>query len=169
MKTIIIPGFGISNKPWAEETVKKLAKVGIKSSIYPWKHWTGSQMATRDQVEDIKTLMGDENVNIIAKSIGTYVLSLLISKTKGQIQKIILCGIPINDLEEDDLDNYKEFGSVDPRNIVCFQNNNDSHGSIEQIRDFLKNINSEIEVISKPASTHDYPYYQDFIEFLQAE
>lgn len=166
MKTIILPGFSVSNKEWAEKTAKQLSKAKIKTAIHHWKHWTGSQISPRDQIQDIIDQIGDNQVNIIAKSIGSYILMLLIPKIKDQIEKIIICGIPINDLSEDDQEKYRVLSDVDSQRIICFQNKDDNHGSYDQIKDFVNGINSDIDVISKPASTHEYPYSSDFIEFL---
>ena len=124
-------------------------------------------MSPRDQIEDIVNQIGEDKVNIIAKSIGSYVLMLLIPKIKNHIEKIILCGIPINDLDEDDQEKYRVLSDVDAQGVICFQNKDDSHGSYDQIKDFLSGINSDIEVVSKPTATHEYPYSSDFIEFLQ--
>jgi len=167
VKTIILPGFSVSNKEWADKTAKGFAKQKIESKVHNWRHWVGEQISPRDQIEDIVEQIGGDKINILAKSVGTYVLSLLIPRIKNQIGKIVLCGIPINDLSEDDLEKYRGLSDINSENIICFQNSTDSHGSYDQIKDFLKNISSEIEVISKPGGSHDYPYTQDFIEFLQ--
>ncbi|MEK7497466.1 MAG: hypothetical protein AAB656_00935 [Patescibacteria group bacterium] len=164
MKTIVLPGYSPSNKEWAEETAKNLPN----SQVHYWKHWDEKTKFTQgiEANEIIKEVDGN-TINILAKSLGTYVLAILIAKKKVLINKIILCGIPLGDLRERDAEIYKSaFTNFDPEKVICFQNSDDLHGSYTKISEFLKNINPKIKIISKKASNHDYPYFEDFKNFL---
>lgn len=161
MKTIIIPGYSIANRDWAEEVAKNLPD----SQVHYWKHWQDDKTSVRDETGDIQNEIGSHKVNLVVKSIGTLVVSMIIPKIEKQIEKVIFCGIPLNDIPED-LEPYKALNLLNPQKILVIQNENDQHGSYKQIKEFLGNINPQIKVISKPASDHNYPYYKDFSDFL---
>lgn len=161
MKTMILPGYSISNKDWAEEVAKNIAG----SQVHYWKHWQDGKTSVRDEIGEVEREIGSNNFNVIAKSIGTLVFCLLLPKVEKQIQKIILCGIPLNDIAPD-LDSYKVLRNIDPNKILVIQNSEDPHGSYKQVAEFLGNIDPQIKIISKPASDHNYPYNQEFKNFL---
>lgn len=162
MKTIIIPGYSHKNKEWAEETSRKISD----SVVYEWKHWNDPtiRFSAKDEAQNIKSLIGNGEVNIIAKSIGTLVAMMAI---RDSIAKIVFCGIPINDLNEDDLWQYKILSDFPPQKIIVFQNSEDEHGSFVAVRKFLSQINPNIKIIEKSGKTHDYPYFEEFNEFLK--
>ncbi len=171
MKTVIIPGYSHKNKEWAEETMKNIPD----SEVYEWKHWNDPNIkfSAKAEAQNIseslslrdKNVIGANQINIVAKSIGTLVTSILLKSVKPN--KIVLCGICINDLNEDELHEYKILSDFDPNNIIVFQNSEDEHGSFEEVRKFLSQINPNIKIIEKPGSTHEYPYYDEFIDFLK--
>ncbi len=163
MKTVIIPGYSHKNKEWAEETKKNIPD----SEVYEWKHWNDPNIkfSAKAEAQNIKILVGDVSFDIVAKSIGTLVTAILLNNLKPN--KIVLCGICINDLNEDELHEYKILSDFDPNNIIVFQNFEDEHGSFEEVRKFLSQINPNIKIIEKPGSTHEYPYYDEFIDFLK--
>ncbi len=163
MKTIIVPGYSHKNKDWAEEVLKQIPE----SEIYEWKHWSDINVRfnAKEEAQNIKNRVGDEPVNIIAKSIGTLVVSILLKNLK--VEKIIFCGIPINDINEDDKWNYKVLSDVDANKVIVFQNTDDEHGSFVEVRKFLSQINPNIKIVEKPGKTHDYPYFEEFKEFLE--
>lgn len=165
MRTIIIPGYSLGNKEWAEETAQELNKKGFEAEVYYWKHWNTPGIPVLENIPDILQLIGDEKVNIIVKSIGTLVISKMLPQIDKNINKLIFCGIPITDVQ-DDLDIYKSLATINEDKIVVFQNSKDNHGSFDSVVKFLKQINPKIKIVSKEADTHHYPYYSDFIEFL---
>lgn len=164
MKTIILPGYSFSNKEWGEGITKHLQN----SKVHYWKHWDGkTKFDPEIEAEEITEEIIGDKTNILAKSLGTYVLAILINKKKVSINKIVLCGIPLGDLEVGDLETYKSaFSNFNPEKIICFQNSDDPHGNYQKVKEFLKKINPKIKLISKEATDHNYPYYQDFLAFL---
>src|SRR6266478_1786851 len=103
MKTIILPGYSHKNKDWALEVQENIPD----SEVYEWEHWSDVNIRfnAKEEAQRIKNLIGESEVNIIAKSIGTMVIMMTLKEIK--INKIILCGVPVNDLNEDDKWNYK--------------------------------------------------------------
>lgn len=167
MRTLILPGYSTSNKVEAEKIKTHLDGARVESSIRYWKHWDGkTKFSVSQEVASVKNEVGEEKINILSKSIGTLIASHLIFEDV-KVNKIILCGIPINDFNPGDEEVYKKaLGKIDPGHVLCIQNLSDPHGSYNQIKEFLKMADPQIKVISKEASDHNYPYYQDFIDFL---
>lgn len=171
MVTIILPGYTIHNKEWLEETAKKIVSDGEIRPIY-WGHWTDSDIKfnPREKAQLLDGVAGKRVVDIIAKSIGTFVAGLLIEKNPEKIRKVILNGICLNDLNENEKETLKSaLKFVQPENIICFQNDEDPHGTFDQAKKFMLDVSPEIVVISKPRSDHEYFYVDEFNKFLLGE
>ncbi|KKS31450.1 hypothetical protein A2380_03630 [candidate division WWE3 bacterium RIFOXYB1_FULL_43_24] len=171
MKTLILPGFSIKNKDWAEHISKELSP-DVDSEVIYWDHWkTG--VATKNWIE--KTADGvsekykNQKINILAKSIGTYVTIKLLEKESSLTNKIILNGIPLEDLSSEDCEHYSILKSIPKNKMLFIQNENDNHGSYKNVCDFLHKIDNEISVISMHRNDHEYPYPNTFSEFLIEE
>src|SRR5258708_26511185 len=146
MRTIIIPGYSHKNKEWADNVAQNLPD----SEVYEWKHWSDPNIkfSPKDEAKNIADL---KPINIVAKSIGTMVAMIILKDSIASLQndsstsfragKIILCGVPLNDLNEDDKYNYKILSDFPAEKIVVFQNTEDEHGRFEEVRNFLSQIN----------------------------
>jgi predicted alpha/beta-hydrolase family hydrolase len=171
-RLLILPGFSIKNKNWAEKTVTDL-QPHFEARIWEWKHWgTGdnADFSAESEATHIITRFegaNTEKVYIIAKSIGTLVLSKIVQQSPNLFDKIILCGVPLNDLEKDDYQNYESLRQIESR-AICFQNDKDPHGNFAQVSKFFEEENINIPVVKKIADNHDYCYSSDFISFLSA-
>lgn len=169
MMTEIIPGFSLKNKIWAEEVRSKLHP-SLQPHIFIWKHWeTGNNddFSTECETKNVLLLIAGNNVSIIAKSIGSFVTSFVVSQIPDQVDKLILCGIPLNDLDADEkLQMQNNLRKFPVERIICFQNTNDTHGSYADVRAFLQEINPNIKLTEKDRSDHEYPYVDEFEEFL---
>lgn len=173
MKTVILPGVSIRNREWAEEIQDKLTANGLQTTVHEWEHWKTGEKEKFFAKEDIEAALGEiggERVNIIAKSYGTYIAIEVLAKIKNQINKLILCGIPLGFLSENKLgdDKYKNLASFPADKIMCMQNEGDPVASYKQIKEFVGKINSEIKVVKKDREDHHYPYPEDFIGFLKS-
>ena len=169
MITLIFPGYSLKNKVWAQSTADSLKLEGQIRPVF-WDHWEDE---TQKFIASEKALLASrhskgDTINIVAKSIGTLVTAYSILDVPSQINKVILNGIPMTSLSEEDkkimTQAFKDFPS---ENIVCFQNSSDPLGSFNEVKEFLGSINPSIKVIEKEASDHDYPYYEDFQKFLE--
>lgn len=164
MKTIILPGFSPQNRDWANEVKDSLKS---EAYIHEWKHWeTGENKDFDLQKESRKVieLIGDNEIKIIAKSIGTLIAAGILPEIHNKLEKLILCGIPVNDLSEDELKAYDNLTILDPNKIIVIQNKDDNHGTLAQVQELLRNLN--IEIREKPRDDHHYPYYEDFKKIL---
>lgn len=168
MKTILLPGFSVQNKDWAEEIKGRIGeKIGLE--IHYWPHWqTGDTKPgwIDEEVDKVLEKIGDEKVNILAKSIGTLVAARLLNKRVGMVGKIILCGVPLAAFKEGDEESYQILGKLPTENVLVIQNENDNVGSFDKVNAIIKNINPEIKVMSKPREDHNYPYAEEFEKFL---
>lgn len=166
MKTFILPGFSPKNKDWAYQTKESLVSK-FPTEVIDWKHWKDEgEFDLQYETKEVIHKIGNEEVNIISKSIGTWVLVHILNNIK--VNKVILCGLPLNDLSnQEEKDKYKILGNLDPEKILCIQNENDNHGSFADVEKFIHTINPKIKVISKPRDDHDYPYVEEFEGFLE--
>lgn len=168
MTTYILPGFSIKNKEWAEQTKNELSGQTETSVIY-WKHWGTGKTESNwidPEVNDIIQKIKGEQINIIAKSVGTMVAMKLLSKSTESVNKIILCGIPLHDLSDTDKESYLAIKNFPASKLLIIQNEEDNHGSFQEAEKFVNSINADILIKSKPRSDHEYPYFTDFIEFI---
>lgn len=160
MVTFILPGFSPKNKEWLEEAAKSIQIDGQIRPVY-WDHWDdeSQKFDAKEKADLIERHSKGDKINIVAKSIGTLVASMVIEKIPEQINKVVLCGIPVNDLNSEEIELIKKSINSLGSRIIVFQNDKDHHGTFGQVKDFGT-------VISKPADNHDYPYYEEIEKFL---
>lgn len=168
MVTFILPGYSPQNKIWAEDTANKL---NLNQEMRPvfWNHWgdPSKEFDPQEKVRLIIDVARQNSINIIAKSIGSLVASYIIQEVPERMQKVIFCGIPLNDINEEQKEVIRKALEGFPEDkITVFQNIDDPHGTYDQVSDFLAKVNSKINIISKNRSDHEYPYYKEFREFL---
>lgn len=172
MKTIILPGASIKNKVWAQEIAEQMGLVDYK--IIEWDHWKDNSDRPLDidlETSKVLSVISQENVQILAKSIGTYIAVKVLDRLPNQINKVILCGIPLGYLNSSDMSeksDYQVLSGFPQDRILVYQNKNDTAGSFIKTEEFIKNINPKISVLSKPRSDHSYPYPEDFKNFLHS-
>jgi predicted alpha/beta hydrolase family esterase len=170
MVTVILPGGSAHNKEWLEETAKKIDVEGEIRPIY-WDHWTdpAKEFNPEEKARLINDIAGMRIVDIVAKSIGILVAAHMIQKSPEKIRKVIINGIPFDDIGEDEKETIKSaLKLIPPENIICFQNEEDPHGDFNQAKNFLSGVNTKITVISKPREDHEYFYIDEFRDFLKS-
>lgn len=166
-KVIVLPGFSAKNKDEAlaiQQDLKNTYDVEIVS----WPHWETGQREEgwiEKEAEKIANNRKDQ-FSIIAKSIGTAVATLVVEKNPNLIEKLILCGIPLHDLNPGDEKIYQSLSLINPQNILCIQNQNDPHASFAEIYAFVNAIHPTIHLLSKTQNGHEYLYSSDFKKFL---
>ncbi|QQG47283.1 MAG: hypothetical protein HY044_04110 [Candidatus Woesebacteria bacterium] len=171
MKTIILPGFSKINRAWAEQAKYYLGqKIHDPIEIINWKHWESGNSNDFMALEEAKKIIEDnknDEINILAKSIGTLVCMYLIQEIPLSLNKIILCGIPLSDLRASSKSLYEALATVPTYKVSYFQNSDDPHGSFDEVSAFVKNIVPNTNnFVKKLADTHDYPYWEDFGKIL---
>lgn len=168
MKILILPGFSLHNKEWAYEVAKH---IGSYSLVHEWKHWqteSNNDFNPQDEGKTIIEQIGNDEVSIVAKSIGTYVTGLILPQIFDQIGKVILCGIPLGDLDDARKNQMIiNLRIVSPGRVLCIQNINDPHGRSGDVKILLEEINPAIQFIEKDRNDHEYPYFEDIKNFLE--
>lgn len=167
MLTLILSGFSLKNKDWAEKTKEELAP-DIESQVIYWPHWESEKPEDgwiENETEKIIT-REDPQVNIIAKSVGTLVAMHVLERKPEMVGKLILCGIPLYDFQEGDPMHYKVLRDFPEDMVLCIQNENDNHGSFEAVEKFIHSTNPKLRILSKPRDDHEYPFTENFKEFL---
>lgn len=168
MVTIILPGYSPTNKKWLEETANEIPGSSEVRPIY-WGHWTDKTIKFEPKIKAslLDGVSGKRVIDIVAKSIGTLVASYLIQKSPEKIRKIILCGIPLNNLSEEERVTIKNSLRLVPlKNILVIQNEDDPHGGYDTVVSFLSEFGDDIKVVSKPRDDHEYFFQTDFNKFL---
>lgn len=163
MQTIVLPGYSKENKIWVDEVATNVNREEIIRPFH-WSHWEdeSSKFDAKEKASLIAKHIKGDKVNIIAKSIGTLVTSYLYQIISDQLEKVIFCGIPVKDLSKEEIEVIKTCISQKGDKIITFQNSNDPHGFYDEVKDFGN-------VIKKEASDHNYPYFDEFNEFLNKE
>lgn len=168
MRTLVLPGFSLNNKEWAQE-IKERLNLGHEVKVIFWQHWEkGGSLAMNYELQKIIKLIGEDEVNIIAKSVGTRVSMNLVPKITKQINKLILCGIPTKGRSESVKKLYREgLSPLSPSQVIVVQNTKDPFANFKIIEKFIHSINLKIKVVEKQRSDHHYPYTEDFQKFLK--
>lgn len=166
MKTIILPGYSPSNKEWAYE-IKENLQLGHSVLVHEWESWTGGSLSVKNETEKILKTVGKDELNIIAKSVGTRIVMHLIPLLQNQINKVILCGIPTR-FESDTARVLYKDGLLElaPDKVVCIQNTKDPLANYAVIKKFINSVDLKIKVIEKTRSDHHYPYFEEFENIL---
>jgi len=167
-RVIILPGYSLKNKQWAQKTAAALPPI-FKVSIRYWPHWTQAAPATNwldREVDKLQKLYRNLPVDLIAKSIGSYIAVKLLQRNPGNFHRLLICGLPINDLSAEDKNHFSVLGSLPAEKVLVIQNETDNHGSFTQVKAFVQAINPHIDILSRPRNDHEYPYPEDFIRFL---
>lgn len=160
MQTLILPGYSSENKSWVDDVAKNLKINGIIRPFY-WMHWTDENNifeVNKKALLIAKHLKGDK-FNIIAKSIGTLVASLICNMIPDNIEKVIFCGIPLADINSDELEIIKSVIFRFNTKFVGFQNKLDPHGTFDEVRGFGN-------IIMTDRTDHSYPFFEKFDKFL---
>lgn len=177
MKTIILPGYSPKNLDWAQE-IKKELKLPHQIIVHEWQHWPPAHRASGSarqgsfsmprEIKSLLSKIGTDEVNIIAKSVGTRVAMTLAPNIPKQINKIILCGIPTKGETENAKKTYSNgLNSLSPTQVMVFQNTKDPFANYQTINKFIGSISPKVRVIEKPRNDHHYPYAKDFQIFLK--
>lgn len=168
MLTLVLPGYSSSNKKWLEETASSVRTDGEVRPVY-WGHWDDPNIEfdPKTKANLLDSVAGKRVVDVIAKSLGTLAASHLIQKSPEKIRKVIFCGLPLNDINEEEKQIVvTALRKLPPQNVIFFHNSEDPHGGANALKVFLSEFEGDFAVIVKPRSDHEYFYQDDFNKFL---
>lgn len=159
---LILPGFSLKNKAEADAIASALENLNQEVYLHTWQHWENPNVLWNpsEEVEKIKVRI-TEPYSIVAKSIGTLIAAELVSLY--QPEKVILMGIPINDMSPQELNYYNNVKQL--KNLLVIQNKYDTHGSATQVDALLTDV--QYKLLTKESSDHSYPYVDEIISFLE--
>ncbi len=166
MLTFILPGGSVKNKAWLEKCAMSLKVEGFIRPVF-WDHWTDpeNKFNPKEKATLIARHSKGDKLNLIAKSISSLVASYIIEQIPAQINKVIICGIPLNDITDIEKETIKNaLGSLAGGKLICYQNVNDPHANFAEVKKFLPD---RVKLIAESRSDHEYPYYTEFNKFLK--
>jgi hypothetical protein len=178
IKTLILPGYSPHNREWVDQVAVSLKSKNIEPIPHYWLHWPRFDRRVGPEGAPVKSYsfnkelivllreIDDSKINIIAKSVGVMTAFMLIPQIAGKVDKVILCGIAsvVGKNRKDLL--RKVLLTVPVTNILCIQNAHDKYVPFDQAENFYHSVNKKLKVISKDRSDHNYPFFEDFLDFL---
>jgi esterase/lipase len=173
MTTYFLPGFsGEYNQPEMEAIVDYLREQGMSVEAVEWPHWTDkdAQFVLDDEVEKVWQRIQkiqDDEIAIVAKSIGTHVaIRLLETHPDFKPSKLMLMGVPIESIDEVYIRSYPEvMKNLSDTEIMVLQNERDPFGSGDQVLNLLEGVDAEV-VVKPGHDTHAYTYPEEVHSFL---
>ncbi len=168
MLTLILPGYSSTNRKWLEETAASIRTDGEVRPVY-WGHWNDTNIKFDPKIKAslLDGVAGKRVVDIIAKSLGTLAASYLIQKSPEKIRKVIFCGLPLNDISEEEKQVVKTaLRKLPSQNVIFFHNDEDPHGGVNALKVFLSEFEGDFTVAIKPRTDHEYFYQDDFNKFF---
>ncbi len=171
MITLLLPGYSPENKSWLEEGSVNVYGDGETRPIY-WNHWSDihKKFNAKEKAIDAMDVLLDDFANVAAKSIGVLVVAHMINNAPEKIKKIALCGIPLNDLSQEEKDVIKKaLLGFSRENILVIHNSKDPHADLSELEKFIEEINPEIKVLVKEADNHEYKYFSDISNFFKGK
>lgn len=175
MKDFLVVYFGgksIKNKSEGENIFNSLVEKGFDVYFHQYNHWKDENIHfTLEQelevaVENIK-IRNPKQIVIVAKSLGTYASIRLINKGLFDFKYLVLMGIPVDDLDKKDINEYKTtLVNYDAR-ITLIHNRNDTHGDLESLQPIIAS-GFKHELIVKESDDHRYEYPEDVLSILNS-
>ena len=167
MKYLYLPGYSPKNEREQLENSRALAAAEVDVVKHKYRHWINDSYVfdiDQELASALALIPEHEEFGIIAKSIGTFLAMKVIATRAKKIRSLLLMGVPVNDLDEDELAEYR---LMLPKvsHITVLQNENDTHGSAAQVEELLKDIKHQLVV--KSAEDHDYIYPQDIVAIIK--
>lgn len=173
MQIIFLPGFSLYNRDEMNAVSDYLNSKGLKVQRVEWNHWADDTIAwdTDAEVEKVKEVIskiGEDSFILMGKSIGTFVaVNVLKSINKSQLKEIVLMGLPLNDLSDEERALYKEvLFSAQDVGITVLQNESDSHGSAADVTKLLDGVNLQL-IIKEGVTDHKYNYPEDIYNLVK--
>jgi len=146
-----------------------LEEKGMILKRYNWKHWEsgGERLDIDYELQQLSRMIeGEEELGFISKSIGTYVLSLLINKFALEPNFVVLMGVPFNTLDEGQRSEYKKAFASKDFPVITIQNKGDELASPDQILNLLSGV-PHLEFRLMEADTHRYNYPAEVFKLIE--
>ena len=165
MQTVILPGYAKTNREWADLVAVRLDVDGLIRPVF-WDHWLDPTQLfyPKEKAMLIYRHAKGDKINIVAHSVGAVVAAYIIEAVPEQINKVIICGIPLTDITAEEKELVKKsLSSLNTDQLICYQKTEDPHGSFDEAKKFLPET---VNLVSKNGADHVYPYYDEFKDYL---
>ena len=160
MKNILIlGGYSKINLNWIEN-MNEIFSENYNTHIVKYDNWFNELDMNYDiEIEKIYKLIKENNItNIIAKSIGIYLIVELLKKYPIKINNIIFIGYPLKVLQEKNIDITYDIVAINKKYTLFFiEQENDILCSYNELINLFKDINA----IKVNGSDHSYSNYDD--------
>ncbi len=167
MKVILLPGYSYNNREEMQSIRDLLVSANLDVYAHEWMHWHDPNQVFdyRYELPEIKTAIGDQDYILITKSIGGYIGIQLIDAIGREPNLGIFMGVGAKDLDVADKEKYYEVLKPTSFKKIFVHNDDDPHGSSEQLKEFLKNI--EYDFVEQIAADHRYNYPELVLKLIQ--
>lgn len=169
MNLVMLSGNSLRNRDWIYEARGHLADQFDDTYIQDYRHWTSGDewIDLPHELEVLAHQNFASDYGVFAKSIGTVLTTLALEQNILAPKFLLFCGLPLGYIEKD----YPQFASVLAASnlpLVIVHNTNDTVGSAEAVREYLKVPLAETDYtfIETPGDTHDYEDYKLLIQQL---
>lgn len=174
MLVVILPGFSSKNEEESQNIADFLEEKGLDVLFHTWPHWDDDSIEfdPTDQAEELFKEIEDseeEQVIIVAKSIGTYVamkLLKMIDPDYIDVSSLVLMGIPLNDIKPAQRMEYKNALGEFEGEINLVHNENDPHGSLSEVRALLEDFDV-FETVKLGHDDHRYDYPETVFSLIE--
>ena len=161
-RTVILPGLSHRNRVWAEE----MAAAVPGAEMHPWAHWEhGGHIDPPAEMQALLARIGQDEINLLSKSIGTRMAARLVTQIPAQIGKVICCGVPeAGEVVEAEFE--AAFEALPAGQFLFIHNREDPVGEFDEVKVMLQRLASNLNFLERPRADHNYPYPEDFKAFL---
>lgn len=155
---LYFPGNSIKNKGELEIVRDHLRAQNLDVYAQEWAHWTDESLEF-DLLREFATaeaqLTDLDSVILIGKSIGTLMACYIATKFAGKVEKLILCGLPDQILQEN-IQTYTD-AIAKANQAFVVQNEKDPFGAADKVKGMLNDSKIEWRVQAN-VDTHVYEY-----------
>lgn len=172
MLIVLLPGFSSKNEDEMLNIQKAFDANGYQTYAHHWRHWTNDRqpqsLAELVDIElpSIQEAVGNQSYILIAKSWGGFVGLNLVNTLDQDPELTVFMGVGANDLSDEEAQQYPDILGQASFPKVFVHNTDDDHGSAEQLKQILGDLDCNLEEI--PGNTHRYNYPDKLLDIIQS-
>ncbi|WP_142111938.1 hypothetical protein [Rarobacter incanus] len=168
MNIVLLGGKNPRHKAWIREVAAEFDGAGDATTILDYANWDRGDANTDVEAEISALAALVETVakpyTIVAKSIGTAIVTLANARGLIAPQRVVFLGIPLSGLDE--FRAPVAAALADLPSAVVVQNEHDPFGGTDEVREFVgRNAGTAIPVLRGARNdTHDYVDFAQMVE-----
>lgn len=158
MNILLLGGLNAHNQPWIRQVEQALKPLFDQCVVHEYAHWqTGNDINLESELAGASAKaqeLGD--YVIFAKSIGTVISAMGISRQMLKPKACIFVGVPLGLINKDAMP-FTDWLSSAGCPLTFVQNSGDPAGSYDQVKTYLQGGSlAKYNLIELPGDTHDY-------------